>query len=226
MYAVHSGAYMASSTCPSATAGQSTRGGVFAHRHLDDGAVERVDQQVFVQDRLSRQHPADHGGHPVVLSGVVNRRRCQRRGQLTAAQRGHRFAEDSRGELAAAPGLAPPVQHLDLQLPLPIGLGDHGSRSDCVTAGIVGDGRGGGTPLRTGACVLLAVTATPARPGHRYAEYSGMAVGSIQAESGMRSQFGGQSAGTAYAGPTAQGATTIPHAAINAATIIRIDHHP
>jgi hypothetical protein len=73
---------------------------------------------------------------------------------------------------------------------------------------------------------LVAVTATPARPGQRYVEYSGSAVGSIHAEFGMRSQFGGQFTGRAYAGPTAQGAIANPQAASIAATIIRIAHHP
>ena len=73
---------------------------------------------------------------------------------------------------------------------------------------------------------LVAVTATPARPGQWYVEYSGIAVGSIHAESGMRSQFGGQSIGSAYAGPTGLGATANPQAASIAASIIRIAHHP
>ena len=42
----------------------------------------------------------------------------------------------------------------------------------------------------------------------------------------MRSQFGGQSMGSAYAGPTAPGAMANPQAASTAATIIRIAHHP
>jgi hypothetical protein len=42
----------------------------------------------------------------------------------------------------------------------------------------------------------------------------------------MRSQFGGQSAGIACAGPTAPGAIANPQAASIAATIFRIAHHP
>ena len=64
-----------------------------------------------------------------------------------------------------------------------------------------------------------AVTANPARPGHRYIEYSGMEVGAIQAESGIRSQNGGQSPGTDQAG---LGATANPQVASTAARIIRI----
>jgi hypothetical protein len=73
---------------------------------------------------------------------------------------------------------------------------------------------------------LVVVTATPARPGQRYVEYSGICAGSIHAEAGMRSQFGGQSAGIACAGPTAPGAIANPQAASMAATNIRIAHHP
>jgi hypothetical protein len=73
---------------------------------------------------------------------------------------------------------------------------------------------------------LIAVTATPARPGQRYVEFSGIAVASIHAEFGMRSQFGGQSMGSAYAGPTTPGATAKPQAASIAATIVRIAYHP
>jgi hypothetical protein len=42
----------------------------------------------------------------------------------------------------------------------------------------------------------------------------------------MRSQFGGQSLGSAYAGPTAPGARARPQAVTINANIIRIAHHP
>src|SRR6478752_7657116 len=58
-----------------------------------------------------------------------------------------------------------------------------------------------------------AVTASPARPGHRYTGYIGMEVGAIHAESGMASQIGGHSPGTARAGQPALGAMANPQVA-------------
>jgi hypothetical protein len=57
-------------------------------------------------------------------------------------------------------------------------------------------------------------------------ENSGIAFGSIHAEFGIRSQFGGQSTGSAYAGTTAPGAIANPQAATIAANTIRIAYHP
>src|SRR4029079_4485823 len=58
-----------------------------------------------------------------------------------------------------------------------------------------------------------AVTASPARPGHRYTGYIGMEVGAIHAESGMASQIGGPRPGPARAGQPALGAMANPQVA-------------
>jgi L-ascorbate metabolism protein UlaG (beta-lactamase superfamily) len=74
--------------------------------------------------------------------------------------------------------------------------------------------------------VSVAVTASPARPGHLYTGYSGMLVGAIQAESGIPSQKGGQSPGTARAGQPALGAMANPQVARATASINRKSTHP
>ena len=93
-----------------------------------------------MQHLLPGQHPADHRGHPlgasVVSDGDVSGEvSWQPRSAATA------LSNDGRRELAAAPGLTPPVHHLDLELPLPLRLRNHGSRRDRVTTGVVGNGR-------------------------------------------------------------------------------------
>ncbi len=69
-----------------------------------------------------------------------------------------------------------------------------------------------------------AVTDNPARPGQRYTGYSGMRVGSIHAESGMASQIGGHSPGTADAGQPVLGATANPQVARATVSINRTSH--
>ena len=70
------------------------------------------------------------------------------------------------------------------------------------------------------------MTASPARPGQWYTRYSGMAVGSTHAESGMASQIGGHSPGTADAGQPALGAIPNPQVATATASIHRTTHLP
>src|SRR5882757_8973447 len=67
-----------------------------------------------------------------------------------------------------------------------------------------------------------AVTDNPARPGQRYTGYSGTAAGSTHAESGMASQNGGHSPGTARAGQPVLGATANPQVARATATSNRM----
>ena len=70
------------------------------------------------------------------------------------------------------------------------------------------------------------MTANPASPGQRYAGYSGMAVASTHAESGMASQIGGHSPGTADACQPALGAMANPQVATATASINRMSTHP
>jgi L-ascorbate metabolism protein UlaG (beta-lactamase superfamily) len=71
-----------------------------------------------------------------------------------------------------------------------------------------------------------AVTANPARPGQRYTGSSGMEVGAIHAESGMASQIGGHTPGTASAGQAAVGATANPQVATATASSNRTSEAP
>src|SRR3954463_7563276 len=71
-----------------------------------------------------------------------------------------------------------------------------------------------------------AVTANPARPGHRYTGFSGMDVGAIHAASGIALQIGGHAPGTACAGQPAPGATANPQLAMATASSTRTSQLP
>ena len=156
-----------------------------------------------MQHRLTGQHPADHRGHP------VGGRRWSATATSVARSTGSRAARRPAPSKTAAaswpptPGLTPPVHHLNLQLPLAVRAAarwlarrprNRGGRREPAALRTASSNRNRG---------LVAVTATPARPGQRYVGYSGICVGSIHAESGMRHRSAGSPPGIACAGPTA-----------------------
>ena len=213
---MHNGAAIASKTCASGTAGQSTSGGSDDHiasstTVLLPGWASRY--SCITCSPATLITAAIRCGESVVIDGDAS-------GAVAWQSRSLVLAVSMVNSAIGPPRAVSPRQcnTCTARFHCPAGVGTTArsateyARASSATGGL---SHSASNPN----LVADAVTANPARPGHLYTEYSGMETGAIHAESGMASQNGGHSPGTARADQPELGAMANPQVARATASI-------